>query len=668
MKSLQKTLLIFLLVAVSKISFSTPKYWIFFKDKGSLSIREWSPQRLGIAEKSLAIRKKARFENQLIDVTDFPIYSPYLFQLNQMGVHIVVHSRWLNAVSAEIPDHSKEKVQNLPFVRKVQPVRSWKIEKPFVLNIPLQKFFQSHRWEYGPSEAQNAMIHVPEVHDLGFSGKGIRIGMLDTGFNRRHRVFSELEVIAEYDFYDQDTITANGPNDDPYQDNHGTMTLSVIGGLLYGALIGPAFGASYALAKTEWLPSESRVEEDKWVAGLEWLVDSIGVDVVSSSLGYNTFDNGEGYTYRDLDGNTCVTTIAADIAVDKGVVVVNSAGNEGNNKWKYILSPADGDSVVAVGAVTPEGRRAGFSSVGPTFDGRIKPDVVAMGVGVYCASTSDPNGYLFVSGTSFSCPLVAGVCALVLEAHPELPPMEVVRAIKETASQTRHPDNELGWGIVNAYEALFFHGIVVRNLRAVYLPYSKKYEVNFSLLYKQPFYLDSVYLDAFSAKRGMSIPIQAIGTQQEGSLECKAYFSHTDFSENSSFCIRAKDVLGNWHSAPCSLSNFKQYQLRDILRYESSNVSIRSKISLSMTFPNPFNASTAWEIHSRDQVLVEMKILNVLGQEVWSYPSLQLEPEIRYKISWDGKDHWGKCVPSGVYFLYVRAEDFRQVVKMVRIQ
>lgn len=658
-------LIVFFLLV--ETSFSTPKYWIFFKDKGPFSVQEYFPQRLGISEKSLVIRKKVRPENQLIDFTDLPLYSPYLLQLTQRGVKICVQSRWLNAVSAEFPDSLKERIQNLPFVRKTQRVGGWEIEKPSYSSEKfLQKSLGFHQWEYGPSEAQNAMIHVPEVHDLGFSGKGIRIGMLDTGFNQRHRVFSDLEVIAEYDFYDQDRVTANGPNDDPYQDHHGTMTLSVIGGFLPGALIGPAFGASYALAKTEWLPSESRIEEDKWVAGLEWLVDSIGVDIVSSSLGYNTFDNGEGYTYADLDGNTCVTTIAADIAVGKGVVVVNSAGNEGDKKWQYILSPADGDSVIAVGAVTPEGKRASFSSIGPTFDGRIKPDVMALGVGVYCASASDPDSYWFVSGTSFSCPLVAGVCALVLEAHPELPPMEVVRAIKETASQANHPDNLLGWGIVNAYQAVFFHGIVVRNLRAADLINSGKYEIDFSLLYKRFINPDSVFLDAFSSKLEMSIPVQATCTQEEEMLHCKAFLSHADFSRNTTFCIRAKDVLGEWHSAPVLTSHCKGYRLSDFLRVEDSFLS--SIVSVSPNFPNPFKESTAWEIVSKVDVWVEIKILNGLGQEIQRYSPLMLEKGVRYKISWDGNDHWGKCVSSGIYFLCVRSKKCTQVIKMVRIR
>ncbi len=662
---LNQKILIFLLFG--EMVFSGPKYWIFLKDKGPFSVRGHTPQSLGISEKSLAVRKKIRPENQLIDFNDFPLHSHYLFQLRQMGVRMYVQSRWLNAVSAEFPDSLKENIQHLPFVRKIQRVGSWKIEKPIVFNMPLQKSLHAYQWEYGPSETQNTIIRVQKVHDLGFSGKGVRIGMLDTGYNRRHQVFFHLDVIAEYDFYDHDAETANGPNDDPSQDQHGTMTLSVIGGFLQGALIGPAFGASYALAKTEWLPSETKVEEDKWVAGLEWLVDSIGVDVVSSSLGYSTFDNGEGYTYADFDGNTCVTTIAADIAVGKGVVVVNSAGNEGGNKLGYVLSPADGDSVLAVGAVTPEGSRAGFSSIGPTFDGRIKPDVVALGVGVYCANASDPNGYWFVSGTSFSCPLVAGVCALILEAHPELAPMEVVRAIKQTASQATHPDNALGWGIVNAYEAVFFHGIVVRNLRAVELPYSGEYEITFSLLYKRPLDPDSVFLEVSSNKNGIPILIQAICTQEEGAFQCKASLFREEVSENASFSIRAMDVMKRWHFAPCPESNLNAYSLNDFLPVETSAFK-KSTLSLSMNFPNPFNTSTAWEMDAKEETWVEMQILNVMGQEIKRYPPLQLEKGIRYRISWDGNDRWGKQVPTGIYFLYIQTKDCSQVIKMVRIR
>jgi len=236
-------------------------------------------------------------------------------------------------------------------------------------------------------------------------------------------------------------------------------TLSIIGGFKDGKLIGPAFDANFILAKTENTQSESPIEEDNWLAAAEW-ADSIGVDVTSTSLGYRDgFDFGfTDYTAADMNGKTTIITKAADMLASKGVVVVNAAGNEGTRlalQQNSLVAPADGDSVIAVGAVTTTGVLASFSSRGPTADGRIKPDVVATGVGVYFANGTPgaTTGYFSGSGTSFSCPLTAGVAALILQKHPAWNPMQVREALRMTASNASSPNNNIGWGIINALAA-----------------------------------------------------------------------------------------------------------------------------------------------------------------------------------------------------------------------
>lgn len=229
---------------------------------------------------------------------------------------------------------------------------------------------------------------------------------------------------------------------------------SVAVGFEEGQLVSPAYGAEVLAATTEFAPHERNSEEDNFVAGLEWL-ESQGVDVVSTSLGYGDFfDAGQhNYTTDDLDGDTGLTTRAADLAASLGVVVVASAGNEGNDSWHFITTPADGDSVIAVGAVTPNRTKAGFSGFGPTADERIKPDVAAMGTSMYLAS---PSGSYSsgAQGTSFSTPMVAAVACQILQANPDLNPMEVRDVLRETASQAANPDNALGWGIINADAAI----------------------------------------------------------------------------------------------------------------------------------------------------------------------------------------------------------------------
>ena len=237
------------------------------------------------------------------------------------------------------------------------------------------------------------------------------------------------------------------------QNIHGAQVLSLLAAHDPGRLVGVAPEAEYILAKTEDNGSEWPVEEDRWIAGLEW-ADSLDVDVVNSSLGYTTWDDGSGYTYEDLDGATALTTRAARIAAGKGIVVVASAGNEGNQSWRYVTVPADAPGVIAVGAVDRRGEIAGFSSRGPTADGRIKPDVVAPGVSVVVADIRGGD-YTRKNGTSFSAPLVSGVCALLLQVHPTWGPEQVLTELRDTATDLgiAGEDTAYGWGLVNALQA-----------------------------------------------------------------------------------------------------------------------------------------------------------------------------------------------------------------------
>ncbi|MFQ6116599.1 MAG: S8 family serine peptidase, partial [bacterium] len=296
-------------------------------------------------------RAKVRAAVNLIDEHDLLVSKNYLNILEKMGHKPVVTSNWLNGASFWLSDSEKRDVEKLHFVKKIQKVASSNLKpRPVDIEPTYPERLQKpgiHSLDYGASFFQNDLLKVPAVHDLGITGRGVWIGMLDTGFKYKdHEAFQNLQVLAEFDFIHNDDITENQEGQDhPAQHNHGTQTLSTIGGFQEGELIGPAFDASFLLAKTEILDQEIPPEEDFWVAGIEWL-ENQGVDIVSSSLGYLDF-----YNPSDMDGNTAVTTMAADLAVSRGVVVVNSAGNERQSSWHIIIAPADGDSVIAVGAV-----------------------------------------------------------------------------------------------------------------------------------------------------------------------------------------------------------------------------------------------------------------------------------------------------------------------------
>ncbi|MDZ7315281.1 MAG: S8 family serine peptidase [candidate division KSB1 bacterium] len=442
-----------LLLFAASLCFSAEKYWIFFKDKGPQN-----PEGLQKAQAELsprALQRRAKVMHPLTDPTDLPVYSGYTEKLKSLGIEPIVTSKWLNAVSARVESDQLREIRSLPFVDKVQPVlRGRHRPQPEEATaLSKRQVAGDAPIDYGASYIQNAMIRVPEVHALGLTGEGVIVALMDAGFSVKHPVFQHMNILAKRDFINNDDEVDQQPGDPYGQHDHGTKVLSILGGYAPGYLIGPAFGATFILAKTEDISSETPVEEDYWIAAAEW-AEGLGADVFNTSLGYIDW-----YTYADMNGRTAPITIAADLAVQKGVVVVCSAGNEGNSPWRYITAPADGFGVIAVGAVGADSVIAGFSSRGPTSDGRIKPDVVALGVGATSAQSSG-SGYTTGSGTSFSSPLVAGAAALILQAHPHLTPLQVRQALLQTANRAASPDNVYGFGLVNALAAVNYWGPV----------------------------------------------------------------------------------------------------------------------------------------------------------------------------------------------------------------
>ncbi len=436
--------------------------WIYFSDKGRHLGDKYRAAWASLTPKSRQRRLTVRAPDQLIDWDDLPVEPAYVSEVRRRVRRVRHISKWLNAVSARATKRQIDQLRQFKWVKRIDLVARFTRPDPDTMDAPADDEGSSgemvqvradHAIDYGASLEQLEQINVPAVHDLGFTGEGVVIGVFDTGFNLQHRALESMRIVATHDFVNGDDDVSDG--DDMGRGAHGTWVLSVIGGFAPGQLIGPAFGAEYILAKTENTESETPREEDNWIAALEW-AEGLGVDVVSSSVGYLEFEPPfEGYTWRDMDGQTAAITRAAVMAVERGVVVVNAAGNSGHHPFhNTLMAPADGDGVITVGAVDDRGARARFSSVGPTIDGRIKPDVMARGVGVWVASANHPRAYRALSGTSFACPLVAGTAALLLSAHPEWSPWQVLDALHRTASQATRPDRLMGWGIVDALAAI----------------------------------------------------------------------------------------------------------------------------------------------------------------------------------------------------------------------
>jgi serine protease AprX len=418
----------------------TGLYWILFRDKGS-------EIPVSVSGRTLT-RRSGRAAVTDFSWFDTPVSREYVESILDRNISIRHTSRWLNAVSAFIDKDNLPEIQKLPCVSGITRVSSY--TRPRSLPAQAEPVAPSRisAFDYGFSYPQISLINVDSLHSIGLSGNGILIGIMDTGFDTSHAVFSYLRdenrIAATYDFINGDSDVVDQPD---AQRTHGTKVLSVLGGFEEGSLIGSAYGAEFVLAKTEIVFDEIEAEEDNWVAAAEWM-ESLGVDIVSSSVGYIDW-----YDTTQLDGQTAAITQAADIAASLGVMVVNAAGNEGNTTWRKVIPPADGDSVIAVGAVDSAGEIAGFSSRGPTADGRIKPDFCAPGVSVYTADWT--GGYGFSGGTSFAAPLLSGGIALLLEGHPEWAFGNIIEALRTSASHSFLPNNTYGWGIPDFTSAYF---------------------------------------------------------------------------------------------------------------------------------------------------------------------------------------------------------------------
>jgi len=382
-----------------------------------------------------------------------PVAPSYRARLQALGVRPVIESRWFHAVSAALSSDQRARVASLPFVRRVEPVAGTgsRTKAPAPDPLPMASSGPpSSPLQPGASREPLARINALDPMEQGLDGRGVRVGFLDAHYRGlRHPAFAALRredrVIALRDFTDG---TQSG--------NHGMGVVSVAMGRAPGTLVGPAHGAELLAATTEYTPSERNVEEDYFVAGLEWL-HRRGADVVNVSIGYNTFDEGQDdYSVEDLDGDTGLTSRAVDRAAQLGVTVVVSAGNSGcatpDSCWYYVNTPADADSAITVGAVKPDSTLASFSSRGPTADGRRTPDVVVQGTDVPAAWNG--GQYAQVGGTSFASPQVTGVVAQMLQVNPALSPTEVRMLLRRTASQAHSPDNRTGWGIVDATAAV----------------------------------------------------------------------------------------------------------------------------------------------------------------------------------------------------------------------
>lgn len=441
--------------------FAQDRYVVFLKDKANTPYQLSNPSAF-LSERAVERRLKMGI---VIDSLDIPVNPTYVSGIANKGAKILNRSRWFNSVIVQADTNQIIAVGTLNYVEgyvkvfgdNLQKVRvPSKFNEQYVADVadePNKK--QKVLGGYGGAGNQIQMLNADLLHNAGYTGRNSVIAVIDAGFTAAdtHRAFDSLRaqnrILGTWDFSRNDAYVYDFSG-------HGTSVLSCIGANVPDTMIGTAPHAKFYLLRSEEEATEYEVEEYNWAAAAEY-ADSVGVDVINSSLGYTDFDaKSQSHTYADMDGNTTVVTLAAKMASNKGVLVVNSAGNSGNDPWFHIGAPADAEEVFSIGAVQPDRNIAGFSSRGPSSDQRIKPDVSAQGAPSYVARTS--GGFGNSSGTSFSSPIMAGFSACAWELyktnHPNSKPAEVKAWIKKYSDRASNPDNEYGFGIPDGSKLL----------------------------------------------------------------------------------------------------------------------------------------------------------------------------------------------------------------------
>lgn len=650
--------LILVFIFISSVSLSAQdKYFIFFADKGAAAgsvLSKNSPlyheSVAALSERAVERRKKV-MDDDLIKFEDLPLNSSYISQIENLGIKIHNKLKWFNAVSAYLTSDQISVLKSLSFVKLVEKVKIFRSEN---ISTAVDNLFSKISADYGPSLNQYALSGIPALHEQNIAGEGVIIGLLDSGFDwRDHEALVNTNVIAEHDFVFNDDTTANQAEDSPSQHDHGTTVFSVVGGYKEGSIIAPSYKAAYILAKTEIVTVEKHVEEDNYAAALEWM-ENLGVDITSSSLGYsNGFDSGEGdYTYADMDGKSTIVTRAAELAFERGVLTISSAGNEGNQKFHFISAPSDGINTISVGAVNMQNSVAAFSSRGPSYDGRVKPDVVALGVSVYGASSSGFSQYRFADGTSLACPIISGIAGQILSVFPSLTNVELRKILLQSGDTFFSPDSFRGYGLVSATNAIY---------SSAYYPIM----LNASTGVKR---FSSTQIKEGSVKLHYTLKNKT-STVSLSANEDKSYnFTFTGASSGSSiqFYFTYNDLND---------STFREPEMGKLYNYKIGEEWVKyftaadEGYTLSNNFPNPFNYETKTQIRftAKGGEKAELVIIDGIGQKVKMLFNGIARPGVN-EVTWDGySDDQSPCA-SGVYFYFLKiaGKDFGKKMLLLK--
>ncbi|MDP4218859.1 MAG: S8 family serine peptidase [Bacteroidota bacterium] len=659
------------------------KYWIVFKDKG-ITAAEFKPGNAifdktvsEISAKALKRRAAALGVNsieKIVTIEDAPINAKYVDSLRKLGIQPVTISNWANAFSAYLSQEQLQLVKSQSFVVSTKPIPSAnsntkEIEErtsiflpraipsnddPEVLPIPAG--YDTIIYHYGLTDSQIHRINVPPLHAMGFDGRGVMLGFLDVGFRwQAMRTTLMHHVIAEYDFIFHDSSTANDSLDVPDQDGHGSSVLSAGTGFFPDNIMGPAYNPDLLLAKTEDVRSERPIEEDNYAAALEWM-EKLGVDITSSSLGYYNFDSGYvSHTYADMNGRTTISAKACERAAKLGVLCCTAMGNGGSTGYSYTLTPADADSIISVGALDVTDTIAGFSSRGPTFDKRLKPEICAPGVSVWTMTHDDT--FAAAGGTSLATPLVSGACALIKQAHPEASAQAIRKAIIKTGRLdfVSSPDTAYGFGRLDAYSAALSLGTIIGTVRTWRVDSIHHVEVG------------------IAANNGVKNPRVIFGINNEvnltnilplslaaDSLIYTATFPRLPKGTHVRYYIATNDGADTTTVLPRNASDSVfEFHIGDTIISAPFGVHDVAPVSDLVVMPNPARENITVRVQTDEAV--NYMITDALGRSVLEYAAVANIHELRIRV--DG-------FAPGVYHLHARTRSgsLSGTVKFIVIQ
>ena len=629
------------------------RYIIQLKDKAGTPFSTSNPQQF-LSQRS--IDKRIKY-NIPIDESDLPITPAYIDSIRLTGNVIILNlSKWLNQVCIQTTDAAAlAKINLLSFVKVTSPIAARTINEVTPKNKVLDSTYSSipftaaerpqsptDYYNYGQSYTQVHLQNTDFLHNHGFRGEGMELAIADAGFYHYQSlptfdsVRNNNQILGSWDFVANEASV----NEDAA---HGMNCFSTIAANMPGLFVGTAPKTSFYLFRTEDVSSEYPVEEQNFAAAAE-RADSLGVDVLSVSLGYTTFDNSSfNYTYANMDGNTTIAARAADFAAKKGMMVVVAAGNDGNSTWHYIATPADAGSVITIGAVDANRQPAGFSSYGPTSDGRIKPDVAAIGVNAVVANPNTGNP-AFGNGTSFACPIMAGTATCLWQAFPELNNMQVIDALRQSADRFTIPDNRTGYGIPDVKKAfvllikkLYTQQISINSNCKTYINGTIKAAADMNIMIERKLPTETDY--------------KTISTQNHNGPFQSFNFTYTDDLNSFNTGIAIKYRIKMSIAADTSF-----YVDSAIVNYtQSCGTPASETIIIS---PNPVSDNLSVSITRNNTVNAAIEIYNVNGQKVYSLQNQTVNGTQTFVIPL-------KQFSSGIYFVTVFIDNKKAITKKI---